>query len=69
MRGSPYDVSMYPELQDTLKVETLDGKKKYVAEQEALAAEGLLLREKLLTLYEDVLGDIQFNDLKAKSQR
>ncbi len=69
MRGSPYDVSMYPELQDTLKVETLEGKKKYVAEQEALATEGLLLREKLLISYEDVLGNIDLNDLTAQSHR
>lgn len=56
MRGSPYDVSMYPECQDILKVETLEGKNRYVAEQEALAADALPIRQKLLDVYDKVLG-------------
>ena len=56
MRASPYDVSMYSGCEDTLAVETVDGKKKYVQEQEALAKEALPLRLELLNIYKELLN-------------
>ena len=58
MRASPYDVSAFEGCADILDVETIEGKRKYITEQEALARQSAPLREKILDMYNGVLNII-----------
>jgi hypothetical protein len=54
MRASPYDVRSYCD-EPALHVETLEGRRQYVFEQEALARRAAPIRAQLLDAYEAVL--------------
>lgn len=55
LRASPYDVSMYLGCEEPLLVETSEGRKKYIKEQEKLATEAFPIRKELLDIYMNVL--------------
>lgn len=56
MRASPYDVSGFEGCEEPICVETPQGRKQYVAEQERIAAMGAPLRSKLCEVYDFVMG-------------
>ena len=55
MRASPYDVSSFEGCEDPLMVETMDGRRRYALEQEALFRKAMPLRRKLIDAYTAVL--------------
>ncbi len=55
MRASPYDVSMFEGCEDALCIETAEGRRKYVAEQEQLFLLSVPVRQGLLEAYNQVL--------------
>jgi hypothetical protein len=56
MRASPYDVSAYEGCEEPICVETAQGRKLYVAEQERIAAMAAPLRKQLCEVYDFVMG-------------
>jgi len=56
IRASPYNVSHITGCEHTLAVETSEGRREYIQEQEALYALGMPLRQHLLTLYDQAFG-------------
>lgn len=56
IRASPYDVAMYLNGQEPLCVETEEGRRAYVQEQEALTVASLPVREELFRVYDQVLS-------------
>jgi hypothetical protein len=63
MRASPYDVSAFSGCEEAIPIETAEGRRRYVAEQERLAQQSQSVRAALLAVYNDVLavhgGDAQ----------
>eukprot|EP01036_Dinobryon_divergens_P025364 gene25364-33904_t len=55
MRASPYDVSGFDGCEDPLMVETMEGRRRYALEQEALFRKAMPLRRKLIDAYNAVL--------------
>lgn len=55
MRASPYDVSAFAECEHALEVETLEGRRQYAIEQEALYRRATPIRMALLSAYNRVL--------------
>ena len=55
MRASPYDVSGFDGCKDPLMVETMEGRRRYALEQEALFRKAMPLRRKLIDAYNAVL--------------
>mmetsp|Transcript_37197 Transcript_37197/g.37877 ORF Transcript_37197/g.37877 Transcript_37197/m.37877 type:complete len:178 (+) Transcript_37197:648-1181(+) len=51
MRASPYDVSGYEECREAICVETEQGRRQYVHEQEQLAKQAAVIRRELLDVY------------------
>jgi len=62
MQASPYDMREYG-LQP-IKIETTDGRIKYRNEQEKLALKAGPIRERIIKVYEDLLGNLKPQDTK-----
>ena len=58
MRASPYDVRRFEGCEDTLFVETTEGRRQYSLEQEALARRAAPIRGKLLDAYDAVISTV-----------
>lgn len=56
MRASPYDVSAFEGCEVPICVETPQGRKLYIEEQERVAAAAVPIRKALLSIYEEVLS-------------
>ena len=56
MLASPYDVSQYVN-DEPIRVETSEGRKTYILEQEKLIEKAAPIRQKLLALYSEVLDN------------
>ena len=59
MRASPYDVSGVPGCEEPIAVETAEGRRRYVEEQEQLAVAAAPLRKRLLTAYDSALRELE----------
>jgi hypothetical protein len=55
MRASPYDVASFEGCEDTIYIETTEGRKKYQEAQVGLLEMATPIREELLYVYEQVL--------------
>jgi len=57
MRASPYDVSAFAELQSPLCVETNEGRKAYIKEQERLREAAAPIRQELIHVLDTILAN------------
>jgi hypothetical protein len=56
LRASPYDVSEFEGCETPICVETQQGRKLYIEEQERIAIMGAPVRRKLLAVYDEVIA-------------